>query len=166
MTSNDSPGSPPRHPNTDDDALVLPAEIANRIDELHSDTIYLSVPLHRDVIQIGTSGTHPTATLEVHKTPSAVAVRRTDDRPIQAQILHRGSDDAVVRPRIFTEPGHQLKLQRLLQSPGPRLWIVTVGGAVHHRSDLIQLVRTIVSVAVDKQRRGCGDTTNSHRRAG
>ena len=68
--------------------IALDARAANAVADLHPGIVRLSVPLKDDVIQVGTADRQTTATLELTKTPSAMVVRRTDGRALQAEILH------------------------------------------------------------------------------
>lgn len=94
------------------------------LDEICSGTVYLSVPLLNDIIQVGAGGKLATGTIQVSKTPITVTVRRTDGKPIQAEILHehQGRTGPAVRAKVFEEPVNCLSLQRISSGHGP-LWL-------------------------------------------
>jgi hypothetical protein len=123
-------------------------------DEIYSGTVYLSVPLLNDIIQVGAGGILRTGTIQVSKTPTTVTVRRTDGRPIQAQILHEhpGYTGPTVRRKVFHEPVNCLRLQRISSGDGPRLWVANEVVHVDRHQDLQQFVRTIATFGLAKQR--------------
>ena len=128
------------------------------LDEICSGTLYLSVPLLNDMIQVGAGGNLATATIRVSKTPATVTVRRTDGRPIQAQILHEhpGYTGPTVRTKVFDEPVNCLRLQRIGSCDGPRLWLATEAVRVDRHQDLQQFVKTIATFGLAKQREMSG----------
>jgi hypothetical protein len=113
--------------------------------------IRLTVPLLDDVIQIGVAGTLTTGTIEVDKTPSTIAVRRTDGKPLRAEIFHTGDGQAALARAVFQTPVDTLKLLRVPFFYGSGLWIITRGGRIRRRGELIQLVQTIVAFGAAKQ---------------
>jgi hypothetical protein len=120
--------------------------------------IRLTVPLLDDVIQIGVAGTLTTGTIEVDKTPSTIAVRRTDGKPLQAEISHAGEGQGAVGRAVFQTPVDTLTLLRVPFVYDSGLWVVTRGVRVRRRSELIQLVQTIVAFGAAKQH---GEATSS-----
>ncbi len=134
-------------------SVRLDARAADAVDDLHPGIVRLSVPLVDDVVQVGTTGDRQTGTIEVTKTPSAMVVRRTDGRRLQAEILHQYDDGPALRMQVFSEPVQALRLRC---SPGPdgsRCWTVCPGGAIRSLPDLNQLVVTIGAFGLAKQRR-------------
>lgn len=91
-------------------------------------------------------------TIEVHKTPTTLAVCRTDGRPLQAQIIHRREDAATVRLTVFTEPVQSLALRRLTEPSESGPWVITQGARPRGYRELLQLVETILSFSLAKQR--------------
>jgi hypothetical protein len=134
------------------------------LDEIYSGTVYLSVPLLNDIIQVGAGGKLATGTIQVSKTPTTVTVRRTDSRPIQAQILHEhpGYAGPTVRTTVFEEPVNCLRLQRISAWHGPRLWLATEAVHADRHQDFQQFVRTIATFGLAKQRTMSGH--EKHRR--
>jgi hypothetical protein len=134
------------------------------LDEIYSGTVYLSVPLLNDIIQVGAGGKLATGTIQVSKTPTTVTVRRTDSRPIQAQILHEhpGYTGPTVRTTVFEEPVNCLRLQRISAWHGPRLWLATEAVHAGRHQDFPQFVRTIATFGLAKQRTMSGH--EKHRR--
>lgn len=130
----------------------MPPAVGRAVCEMRTGNVRLTVPLVNDVIQIGVADKHTTGTIEVAKTPSTIAVRRTDGKPLQAQILQAGEGPAR-RRTVFPTPVDSLKLLRVPGVPGSGLWIVTRGGWFHRRSELTQLVQTIIAFGSAKQRR-------------
>jgi len=132
----------------------LPLAAAD-LDEIYSGTVYLSVPLLNDIIQVGAGGNLATGTIQVSKTPTTVAVRRTDGKPIQAQILHehQGYIGPTVRTKVFREPVNCLRLQRIRSGEGHRLWLATEAVHVNRHQDLQQFVNTIATFGLAKQRK-------------
>jgi hypothetical protein len=124
------------------------------LDEIYSGTVYLSVPLLNDIIQVGAGGILTTGTIQVSKTPTTVTVRRTDGRPMQAQVLHEhpGYTGPTVRRKVFHEPVNCLRLQRIGSGDGPRLWLANEVVHVDRHQDLQQFVRTIATFGLAKQR--------------
>jgi hypothetical protein len=124
------------------------------LDEISDGTVYLSVPLLNDIIQVGAGGDLATGRIQVSKTPTTVTVRRTDGKPMQAQILHehQGYTGPTVRTKVFHEPVDCLRLQRIAGGDGPRLWFANEGVHVDRHQDLQQFVRTIATFGLAKQR--------------
>lgn len=82
----------------------MPPHVGRAVCEMRVGSIRLSVPLLDDVIQIGVAGTLTTGTIEVAKTPSTIAVRRTDGRPLQAEIFHKTEGEPARRRTVFHTP--------------------------------------------------------------
>jgi hypothetical protein len=141
----------------------LPLAVAD-LDEICSGTVYLSVPLVNDIIQVGAGGRLATGTIQVSKTPTTVTVRRTDGRPIQVEILHehQGYTGPTVRTMVFDEPVNCLRLQRISSGHGPQFWLATEAVHVDRQQDLQQFVRTIATFGLAKQRKMSG--REKHRR--
>jgi hypothetical protein len=118
------------------------------VDEIHSGTIRLTVPLVDDVIQIGLGGRYDVGTIDVLKRPAALLVRRTDGRPLQVRIV-RDEPITVLRAAV-----PDLVLDRV----GPGWWQVSDAVPVGRITDLEQLVRTIATFALAKQ---AGATTSA-----
>ena len=134
--------------------IALDARAANAVADLHPGIVRLSVPLNDDVIQVGTADRQTTATLELTKTPSAMVVRRTDGRALQAEILHERENGPPRRMRVFTDPVPSLRLRCVPGPDGSRCWTVCPGGPIRSQPDLNQLVITIAAFGLAKQRRG------------
>jgi hypothetical protein len=136
--------------------VSLPLAVAD-LGEICSGTVYLSVPLLNDIIQVGAGGKLATGTIQVSKTPFTVTVRRTDGRPIQAEILHehQGYTGPAVRAKVFEEPVNCLSLQRISSGHGP-LWLAAEAVHVDRRHDLQQFVNTIATFGLAKQRKMSG----------
>jgi hypothetical protein len=121
------------------------------LDQIHSGTMYLSVPLVDDVIHVGLGGDYLTGTIRVSKSPTVVTVRRVDGKPMQAQILrdrpeYAGPDTGTA---VFREPVDCLTLERT----GRGLWFARCDGHVDRHQDLQQLVNTIATFGLAKQRK-------------
>ena len=130
--------------------INLPARIADCVEQLSTRTTYLRVPLLNEVIQVGTGLTLPATTIAVTRTPFAVEVRRTDGKPLRAQIIRRRADNSMARTDVFTGPVDFLRLKR--RPDGSKLW--TLEDLPSQRdSDVLQLVETIVAFTVTKQNR-------------
>jgi len=138
--------------------------VAADLDEMRSGTVCLSVPLRNDIIQVGAGGELTSSTIQVSKTPTTVAVRRTDGRPIQAQILHDhpGYTGPTRRTTVFDEPLNCLRLQRITSCDGAGLWLATAVVHPDRRQDLEQFVKTIATFGLAKQRTISGHV--EHRR--
>jgi hypothetical protein len=134
------------------------------LNEICSGTVYLSVPLLNDIILLGAGGKLTTGTIQVSKTPTTVTVRRTDGRPIQAQILHDhpGYTGPTVRTKVFDEPVNCLRLQRITSCDGSGRWLATEAVHVDRHQDLERFVKTIATFGLAKQRNMSGPLT--HRR--
>jgi hypothetical protein len=133
--------------------IGLPASVGSSVSEMRTGIVLLSVPLVDDVIQVGSVGTLATGTIEVSKTPSAMVVRRTDGRPLQAQILHQRADGSVSRMPVFREPVRSLRLRCVLHADASGMWMVLPGRRICRYPDLCQLVETITAFGLAKQRR-------------
>lgn len=133
--------------------IGLPARVARSVSAMRTGTVLLSVPLLDDVIQVGTADSLATGTIEVVKTPSAMVVRRTDGRPLQAQILHQHVGGSASRTPVFLEPVRSLRLLCVPQSAASELWLAVPGGQIRRRPDLFQLIETISAFGLAKQRR-------------
>lgn len=129
----------------------MPAAIADEVDQLRCGTVFLTVPLRRGVIQVGSAGPLPTAKIEVRKSQGAITVRRTDGNALQAQIVRRAADGPASRADVFTEPVAALQIQREMQSNGTHSWFVASGDRQRPSADLFQLIKTIVTFGVAKQ---------------
>ena len=133
--------------------IGLPASVGSSVSEMRTGIVLLSVPLVDDVIQVGSVGTLATGTIEVSKTPSAMVVRRTDGRPLQAQILHQRADGSVSRMPVFREPVRSLRLRCVPHAGASERWIVLPGIRIRRHTDLFQLIETIAAFGLAKQRR-------------
>ena len=134
--------------------FALPRQVADAVEGVRGGSVLLRVPLRDDVIQVGTADSLPSATIEVHAAASAISVRRTDDKPLQAQIVHRRPDGGENLKTVFAEPVAHLRLRRLRNLTGRPLWVVTDGADDVDPAGLAQLVQTIVCFGAAKQRRG------------
>lgn len=130
---------------------ALPIHIADELDRLNCGTVFLTVPILGEAIQVGAADRLAMTTIEVRTTPRTVTVRRTDGNPLQARIVHRGQDGAVFRTPVFTEPVAELRLRRLARPLGAPLWLVASRERIRRSSDLLQLITTIVTFGVAKQ---------------
>jgi hypothetical protein len=140
-------------PNWFDGMVGLPVRLGSSVSEMRSGIALLSVPLLDDVIQVGTVGTPATGTIEVAKTRSTMVVRRSDGRPLQAQILHQYEDGCALRMPVFREPVRSLRLQWVPHAGASGLWIVLPGRRIRRYRDLCQLIETITAFGLAKQRR-------------
>ena len=131
----------------------VPARVARSVSEMRTGTVLLSVPLVDDVIQVGTDGSLPTGTIEVTKTPSAMLVRRTDGRLLQARILHQHVRGFPSSTPVFLEPVRCLRMKRKPQFVAPEMWFVVPGVQIRRHPDLFQLIETITAFGLAKQRR-------------
>lgn len=131
--------------------LCLPSSLAETLAEIRPGTLSLRVPLDGAAIQVGAEGAPQTATIVVIRTPSALLVRRTDGEPLQAQIVRHRPDCLPSRSVVFAEPVDRLTVR----ADGARRWWVPDCGHVCGREDLIQLLATIATFSVAKQRRIC-----------
>jgi len=129
--------------------------ISADLDEMLCGTIHLSVPLLDDIIQVGIGGNVAMGTIQVSKTPATVTVRRTDGKPIQAQILHehQGYSGPTVRTNVFHTPVDCLRLEQLSTADGPRPWVAAETVHVNRDQDLRQFIVTIATFGLAKQRR-------------
>ena len=134
--------------------IALDTRAADAVDALHTGIVHLSVPFIDYVIQVGTGDRLTIGTIELTKTPSAMVVRRTDGRALQAEILHERENGPPRRMRVFTEPVPSLRLRCVPGPDGSRCWTVCPGGPIRSQPDLNQLVITIAAFGLAKQRRG------------
>jgi hypothetical protein len=112
------------------------------LDELRPGVIRLTVPLVDDVIQIGLGGRYRTSAVDVVKGPALLTLRRTDGRPLQAQIVR---DEPVT---VLRAPVPHLTLRRARSG----LWTAPRSVPVGRVADLEQLVRTVATFGLAKQR--------------
>lgn len=133
--------------------IGLPAGLARSVSEMRIGTVRLSVPLIDDVIQVGTDGAPAAGTIEVTKTPFTMVVRRTDGRPLQAQILHHHAGGSASRTHVFLIPVVALRLQRVPQADASEPWLVLPGARIRRQPDLFQLLETITAFGLAKQRK-------------
>ena len=131
---------------------MLPAELASETDELECGTVYLTAPVLKGVIQVGSFGQLPTAEIEVRRTPSAITVRRTDGVALQAQIIHRTEAGPELRSDVFIDAVPALHLRRLTQPDGTSLWLAAPWHRTRRDVELVSLIKTIVAFGVAKQR--------------
>lgn len=139
--------SPPPQP------IGLPAHVGHSISKMRTGVVLLTVPLLDDVIQVGTDEITATGTISVVKTPLALLVRRTDGRPLQAQILGGHQSDSGLPGPIFTEPWAALRLRHVPYGAASGMWIALPGRNIRQRCGLCQLIVTITAFALAKQRR-------------
>lgn len=132
---------------------ALPCDIADRIDELRCATVDLTVPVLGGKVQVGAADPLSTATIAVRRTPWTLTVRRTDGTPLQAQIIRSAETGSVRRVDVFPEPIAALELQRVRHPGGIDRWHVLHCGRSCPSGDLVQLVKTVVSFSLAKQRR-------------
>lgn len=133
--------------------IGVPARVARSLSEMRTGTVLLSVPLVDDVIQVGTAGPSATGTIEVTKTPSTMVVRRTDGRPLQAQILRQRVGGCSWRAPVFLGPVRSLRLLCVARADASEHWLVLPGARICRRPDLFQLIETIMAFSLAKQRR-------------
>ena len=131
--------------------IGLPARVGISVSEMRSGIVLLSVPLLDDVIQVGAAGTLATGTIEVAKSPSAMVIRRTDGRLLQAQILHQCEDGPALRMSVFCDPVRTLRLRCVPHTDAGGRWIVLPGSRIRRPPDLFQLVETITAFGLAKQ---------------
>jgi hypothetical protein len=124
------------------------------LDQIASGTIHLSVPLVDDVIHVGLGGDYLTGTIQVSKSPTVVSVRRVDGKPMQAHIVRDPPEDAGRgTPRtVFRQPVDCLTLERI-GVDGRGLWVAGYDVHVDRHQDLQQLVNTIATFGLAKQRK-------------
>jgi hypothetical protein len=96
------------------------AFVSDELDEMHSGTVELSVPLVGGVIQIGAGGDLEVGRIRVSKDPSAVTVTQVDGRPMQVEIVI----DIDQTTAVFREPVEVLRLERLTDVAGA-MWYAT-----------------------------------------
>ncbi|MBI3228604.1 MAG: hypothetical protein HYZ39_26480 [Mycolicibacterium cosmeticum] len=113
------------------------------LDELGTGVVRLTVPLVDDMIQIGLGGRYRTGAIDVIRRPALLTVRRTDGRPLQAQIVR---DEPIT---VLRAPIPHLTLRRVHRG----LWMAPSGVPVATVADLEQLVRTVANFGVAKQQR-------------
>lgn len=131
---------------------TLHAEIFSQLDQLDCGTIYLTVPLSDEKIQVGSSQPLPTATIAVTKISESVTVRRTDGVALQAQIVEQADDGSVLPTDVFAEPVPVLGIRRVSHPDGAQQWLVNLGARSRRNTYLEQLIKTIVSFSIAKQR--------------
>src|SRR5688572_23047831 len=95
--------------------------------ELHCGTLYLSVPVVNDVIQVGIGGDFATTILRVSIDPTAVTVRRLDGKAMQVHILRDDQESSGELQRmtsayVFREPVVRITLQRAAVREGRGGW--------------------------------------------
>ena len=112
------------------------------LDELCTGAIRLTVPLVDDMIQIGLGGRYRTGSVDVVKGPTLLTIRRADGRPLQAQIVR---EEPVT---VLREPVSHLRLRRVRSG----LWTTPRSVPVGRVADLEQLVRTVATFGLAKQR--------------
>ncbi|MBU9767319.1 hypothetical protein FR943_26235 [Mycobacterium sp. TNTM28] len=129
---------------------TVQADDLGRLHQRGRATIYLSVPLVDDIVQVGIGGDFPTTRLVVSVTASAVRVRRLDGRPLQVHVVEdwRDADDPGLATAVFAEPVGALLLERRAGR-----WRPSVGGTV----GLERFVGTLARFALLKQS-GAGGT--------
>jgi hypothetical protein len=117
--------------------------------ELRCGTMYLSVPVVDDVIQVGIGGDFATTILRVSIDPMAVTVWRLDGHAMQVHILRDGQEST----DVFCEPVRRLRMERTSISDGRQLWEASSTAYVDRQQDLRQFVYTIARFGLAKQRR-------------
>ncbi len=124
------------------------------LDEMFYGSVYLSVPLLDDTIQVGVGGDLATATIVVTRSSAALSVRRADGTPMQVQIHHeqQGCPGATVRRDVFRRPVHSLHLRRVAGGDGNGRWLVVGMRDEPRRSELAQFIATVARFALTKQR--------------
>lgn len=137
------------------DRICLPPHVAEAVSELRHGTIRLRVPLDDDVIQVGAAGA-PTriGSIVVTKTPSALLVRRSDGKPLQARIVRDHDGCHPHRIAVFCDPVDRLTVRGAVRPDGGRMWWVPDGERICRcQDDLIALLGTIATFSAAKQRR-------------
>lgn len=134
--------------------LRLPARIAEAVGEIRTGAIRLSVPLLDDVIQVGAAfelaEALRTGSIVVVRTPSALSVRRSDGKFLQARIIREHDGCHPTRIGVFLRPVNHLTVR----GDGGRMWWVPDGARICRcHDDLIQLLETIAAFTLAKQRR-------------
>ncbi|WP_029114578.1 hypothetical protein [Mycobacterium sp. URHB0044] len=127
------------------------------LDEMYCGTVYLTVPIVDDIIQVGIGGDFATAVLRVSIDPSVVTVRRLDGKAMQVHILRESTDRAAQRrltgAYVFTDPVTRVRLTRAAVSEGGQLWEASGTACVDRHQDFRQFVYTIARFGLAKQRR-------------
>lgn len=113
--------------------------------------VSLTVPIVDDIIQVGAVGRLPTATIDVHKTPWTMSVRRRDGAALQAQIIRQTDNGSVLRSEVFGTPVPMLWLRRTPHSERKHPWLLMSGQQTGRNPDLLQLITTIVAFSAAKQ---------------
>jgi hypothetical protein len=126
--------------------------------ELHCGTLYLSVPVVNDVIQVGIGGDFATTILRVSIDPTAVTVRRLDGKAMQVHILRDDQESSGELQRmtsayVFREPVVRITLQRAAVREGRGGWEAAGTANINRRQDFRQFVYTIARFGLAKQRR-------------
>lgn len=134
--------------------------------EMHCGTVYLSVPVVDDVIQIGIGGDFATAVLRVSIDPTAVTVRRLDGKPMQVHILRDDQESSgqfgrMTSALVFREPAVGVRLQRTSVRDGRRVWEAAGTANVDRHQDFRQFVYTIARFGLAKQRRTAGQLASA-----
>lgn len=124
---------------------------SDRLDEMESGTIELSVPLLDGIIQIGAGGETDVGRIRVTKEPCTVTVVRVDGGPIQVDIVA----DAQPSARVFAVPVPALRLVR-----SETRWLIAENAVAAERlSEVKRFVDVVGTFAVAKQ----GRPQHSHR---
>jgi len=130
--------------------LCLPPRIAEAVGDIRTGAIRLSVPLLDDVIQVGAAEALRTGSIVVVRTPSALLVRRSDGTPLQARIVREHDGCHPTQIGVFLRPVNGLTVR----GDGDRIWWVPDGARICRcQDDLVQLLETIATFSVAKQRR-------------
>ena len=119
---------------------------SDRLDEMVCGTVELSVPMRRDVIQVGVGGDADVGRIRVRRGPRTMTVSRVDGEPIQVDVVV--ADDQQTS-RVFDEPVHVLTLVRTGRRWSP------VGSCIGAASsaDVKRFVDVVGTFAVAKQRK-------------
>ena len=130
--------------------LCLPDRIAEAVGDIRAGAIRLTVPLIDDVIQVGAADTPRTGSIVVVRTPSALFVRRSDGKPLQARIIRDHDGCHSTQIGVFLRPVNHLTVR----GDGGRVWWIPDGARICRcHDDLIQLLETIATFSIAKQRR-------------
>ena len=122
--------------------------VSDELDEMHSGTVELSVPLVGGVIQIGAGGDLEVRRIRVVKNPNTVTVTPVDGRPVQVEIV-LGADQTTA---VFREPVEVLRLERTTDGAGVAVWYATGPVHVNRPQHLRQFADVIGRFASAKQR--------------
>lgn len=130
--------------------LCLPDRTAEAVGDIRTGAIRLRVPLVDDVIQVGAADALQTGSIVVVRTPSALLVRRSDGKPLQARIIRDHDGCHPTQIGVFLSPVHDLTVR----GDGGRVWWIPDGARICRcHDDLIQLLETIATFSIAKQRR-------------